>query len=167
LLGSIRHAFTAEQHDPEERRFQHEGGECFVTEQRSPDRTGLLRQHTPVGAELKRHDDAGHDSHAERHREHLQPEIEHPRVENVAGSQSRALDRREPRRQPDRECREDDVKGDNERELEARQENRIELHGQGALIVRSDHFSGHDRGRDDHCELAVIFTLPSVAEAWA
>jgi hypothetical protein len=39
-----------------------------------------------------------------------------------------ALDRRQPCRQPDGEGREDDVKADDERELEARQESRIELH---------------------------------------
>src|SRR5262249_17265359 len=90
---------------------------------------GPLRQHAPVGAELERHDDAGHDPHAERHREHLEPEVEHPPIEGVTGGQPRALDGREPRRQPDRERREDDVKADDKRELEARQECWIELHG--------------------------------------
>jgi hypothetical protein len=39
----------------EERRFQQEGGEGFIAEERPLDRGGLLRQHAPVGAELKRH----------------------------------------------------------------------------------------------------------------
>ena len=125
-----RHAFAAEQHDAEERCFQHEGGKRFVTQQRPLDRTGLLRQHAPVGAELERHHDPGYDTHAERHRKDLEPEIEHAPVERVAGSQARALDRRQPRRQADRECREDDMKADEEAKLEARQENRIELHEQ-------------------------------------
>src|SRR5262245_38135739 len=38
----------------------------------------------------------------------------------VSGNQPRAFDRREPSRQTDRECREDNVKTDDERELEAR-----------------------------------------------
>ena len=124
-----RHAVAPEQHDAEERRLEHEGGEGLVAEQRTLDRAGLLREPAPVGAELERHDDAGHDAHAEGDREDLDPEIEHAPVERVAGGQPRALDRRQPRGQPDREGREDDVKADDERELDARQEDGIEIHG--------------------------------------
>jgi hypothetical protein len=103
--------------------------ERFITKQRPLDRASLLRQHAPVGAELERHDDAGHHPHAERYCEHFEPEVEHSPIEYVPRGQPRALDRRQPCRQPDRERREDDVKADDKRELEARQECWIELHG--------------------------------------
>ncbi len=93
------------------------------------DRARLLRQHAPVGAELERHHDAGDHAHAERHCKDLQPEIEDAPVERVAGDEPRAFDRRQPRRQPDRECREDDVKADDESKLEPRQEYGIKFHG--------------------------------------
>ena len=103
-------------------------GESLIAEQRSLNRSGPLRQHAPVGAELKRHDDPGYDAQAERDRENLQPEIEHAPVERVAGGEPRALDRRQPCRQADREGREDDVKANDETKLQAREKNRIEPH---------------------------------------
>ena len=96
--------------DAEERRLQNERGERLVAEQRSLDRAGPLGEHAPVGAELERHDDAGDDTHAERHREDLEPEVEDPSVDGVAGGERHAFDRRQPRRQPDGERRKDDVK---------------------------------------------------------
>ena len=127
-IEARRHAVAREQHHAEERRLQHEGGESLVAEQRPLDRAGPLRQHPPVGAELERHHDARHHPHAERDREHLEPEVEHAPVERVARSEPRALDRRQPGSQPDREGREDDVEADEERELEPREENGIEIH---------------------------------------
>ena len=120
-----RRAVAAEQHHAEERRLQHERGEAFVAEQRPLDRSGALRQHAPVGAELKRHDDSSDHAHAERQREHLQPEVEHAPIDRVAGRQPRPLEGREPGGEPDGEGGKDDVETDDEGELDARQKNRV------------------------------------------
>jgi len=113
-----RHAAAAEQHDAEEARLQQEGGEAFVAQQRALDRAGAFGQHAPVGAELKRHDDAADHAHAEGQREHLQPEVEHPAVDFVAGGHARAFQRRQPGREADGERGEDDVEADDEAKLQ-------------------------------------------------
>jgi hypothetical protein len=117
-----------EHDDPEEGRLQEERRDRLVAEQRPQDRAAPLGQHAPVGAELERHHDARDDTHAERHREHLEPEVEQPPVHWVAGRQRHALDGREPGGQSDRECRKDDVKRDDERELDPRQQYDVEIH---------------------------------------
>jgi hypothetical protein len=63
-----------------------------------------------------------------RHSKHFQPEVEYPPIERVAGGQPRALDGRKPRRQPDGERRENNVKRDHKPELKAREESRIKFH---------------------------------------
>ena len=64
-----------EQHDAEKARFKKEGGQHLVSHQRADDRSGLVREHRPVGAELVGHHDAGDDAHAEGDSENLQPVV--------------------------------------------------------------------------------------------
>ncbi len=136
-----------EQHDAEEARFEQEGGEGLVAQKRSLDRAGLLRQHAPVGAELEGHDDAGDHAHREGDGEDLQPEVEDAPVDRVAGEKPHALDGREPGRQPDREGGKDDVEGHDEGELDARQDDRVQLHSRpsrptGSRIATGGEFRG-------------------------
>src|SRR5205823_3677254 len=112
------------------RRFQHEGSEGFITEKRSLDRSGAFRQYAPVGAELESHDDSTDHAHAERQGKYLEPEVEDPPVEFVAGPQPHAFESCKPCGEPNSEGWEDDMKADHERELQPRQEYRIELHDQ-------------------------------------
>ena len=73
-----RHAVPAEQQDAEEGRFEEEGGQHLVADQRADDVAGDDREAAPVGAELVGQHDPRHDAHAERHREDLGPEPREP-----------------------------------------------------------------------------------------
>ena len=122
-----RRAVAAEQHHAEERRLQHERGKALIAEQRPLDRPGALRQHAPVGAELKRHDDASDHAHAERQREHLQPEVEHAPIDRIAGREPHSFEGREPSGEPDGEGGKNDVEADDEGELDARKKYGVEV----------------------------------------
>src|SRR5207244_3300791 len=113
-----------------ERRVQHAAVEGIIAEQRSVDRSGAFRQYAPVGAELESHDDSTDHAHAERQSKYLEPEVEDPPVELVAGPQPHAFERCKPCGEPNSEGWEDDMKADHECELQPRQEYRIELHDQ-------------------------------------
>jgi hypothetical protein len=79
----------------------------------------------PIGPELERHHDAADHAHSERQREDSEPEIKYASVDRIAGLKAHAFDRREPRRKPDCEGGENNVKADDERELQARKKDRI------------------------------------------
>ena len=123
-----RDAATAEHDDAEEGGFQQEGGEAFVAEQRALDGAGALGHHAPVGAELEGHDDAADHAHAEGEGEDLEPEVEDAAVDGAAGGQRHAFQRGKPGGEADGEGREDDVEADDEAELDAGEEDRIECH---------------------------------------
>ncbi len=57
-------AAVAEQHHAEKARFQKEGGQHFIAEQRTGDIADALHVARPVGAELKTHGDAADDARA-------------------------------------------------------------------------------------------------------
>ena len=69
-------ALQAEQHDAEEARFEEERGQHLIGHQRADHGAGLVGEGRPVGAELVGHHDAGHDAHAERDGEDLEPVVE-------------------------------------------------------------------------------------------
>jgi len=115
----------AEQHHAEETRFEEEGGEHFIGHERADHRTGLVRKHRPVGAELIRHDDARDDAHREGDREDLQPVAEEIEILLPPGLQPKAFEHGEVARQPDREGGKDEVEADRERELDTRQQHGI------------------------------------------
>ena len=118
-------ALQAEQHDAEEAGLEEEGGQHLVGHQRADHGPGLVGEHRPVGAELVGHHDARHDAHAEGDGEDLQPVIEQVDEDVASGPQPERFQHRQIARQPDRERREDDVKGHGESELRPRQLNRI------------------------------------------
>ena len=132
-VHATRDALAPEQQDAEEGRLEEERGQHFVVEQRAQHVAGAGRELAPVGAELKRHDDAGHHAHAERHGEDPGPEPGQIAMKRAAAPQPDRLQHDEPRRQPDRERREQNVERDAERELQPRQEHGIEVH---AVSVR-------------------------------
>ena len=113
-----RHAVATEEHDAEECCFQHEGRESLIAQQRPLDRSGALGHDAPVGAELEGHHDAADHAHAERQSKYLEPEVEDPPIELVAGQQPHAFERCKPCGEPDREGWEDDVKTYHKRELQ-------------------------------------------------
>ena len=73
-MRPARHQLAPEQQHAEERRFEEERRQALVGQQRRDDVGGRVGEAAPVGAELERHDDAGHHAHAERDREDLDPE---------------------------------------------------------------------------------------------
>jgi hypothetical protein len=110
---------AAEQHDTEERRFKHEGGEAFIAQQRSLDRPSAFREHAPIRPELERHHDAADYAHGERQSEYLEPEIENAPVDRLAGHEPHSFDRGEPGGEPDGERRKNDMEADHECKLQA------------------------------------------------
>ena len=82
----------------------------------------------PVGTELERHHDSRHDAHPERDRKDLDPERRDPEVYALRGGEVQPFQHRDVGREPDRERREQEVKGDDERELDAGEQQRIERH---------------------------------------
>ena len=123
-----RHAVEAEQQDAEEGRLEEERGQHLVADQRADDVADHDREAAPVGAELVAQHDAGHDAHRERHREDPGPEPHDPVIALLAGAQPKHPERRDIGRQPDREGRKNDVERDGEGELQARQQDGIEVH---------------------------------------
>jgi hypothetical protein len=99
-----------------------------VGEQWALDRPGHPRQHAPVRAELERHDDPGDDAEPEGDAEYLEPELEDKTVNRAPGPQMHGFEHSEPRREPDRERREDDVERNRRSELDAGQQKRREVH---------------------------------------
>ena len=73
-MRPARHQLAAEQQHAEKRRFEEEGGQAFIGQQRRDDIGGGVGEAAPVGAELERHDDAGHHAHAEGDGEDPGPE---------------------------------------------------------------------------------------------
>ncbi len=136
-MQPVADLLPAEQHDAEEGRFEEEGGDHLVGDDRAENVAGELGKARPVRAELVAHDDARDDAEAEGHREDLHPEAEEVPVERIAGAQPVELERDEPARKPDREGREDDVERDREGELDAGEHQRVEFHHGISLAVAS------------------------------
>ncbi|MDT4861548.1 hypothetical protein FQZ97_961570 [compost metagenome] len=96
-------AVPAEQHHAQEARFQEEGGQHLIGQQRSGDAARKLREARPVGAELIGHDQAGNDPHAEVQREDLDPELVQGPVHRVLGVEPACFQERQETCQPDRD----------------------------------------------------------------
>ena len=116
-------ALEPEQHHAEEACLEEECGQHFIGHQWPDHRADLVREARPVGAELVRHHDAGHDTHAEGDGEDLQPVIEQVDENLAAGPQPEGFEHGEIAGEADRECRKHDVKRHREGELRARQLN--------------------------------------------
>ena len=115
-----RNQLAAEQHDAQESRFEEERDHPFVRQQRGEDVPAALRKATPVGAELERHHDAGHDAHAERHGEDPRPEHRQAEIDRIALDDVQSFEQNDERCEPDGERGQQNVKRDDERELNAR-----------------------------------------------
>ena len=126
-----RHAVPAEQHDPEKRRLEEERSEHLVAHKGADDVADTRREPAPVRAELVGKNDPRHHAHCERDREDLRPETRERVVVAPPRAEPHHLERRDVGREPDREAREDDVKGDRESKLDAREQKRIEIHDAG------------------------------------
>ena len=124
-MHSLRHAVAAEQHDAEKASLEEEGGEHLVGHQRADDVAAKPRQLAPIGAELVGEHHAGDDAHAEGHGEDLGPMLGDVEIDGFAGLQPQRLEHDEPGGKPDGEGRKEDVEGDGEGELDAREEKRI------------------------------------------
>ena len=114
-------ALHPEQHNAEKAGLEKEGGQHLVAHQRADDVTSAPRQDRPVGAELVGEHDAGDHAHGEVHGEDLQPVAEQVEVRLPPGPQPQPLEHRQVARQPDGEGGKEEVEGDGEGELEARQ----------------------------------------------
>ncbi len=128
-VDGARHLVPAEQHDAEEAGLEEEGHHHLVAQQRPEDAAADPRQLAPVGAELVGHDDAGDHADAEGDGEDLDPELVQGAEFGPPGLQPQRLEHRQPARHPNGEGREQEVERHHEGELEPRQEDRIEIHG--------------------------------------
>jgi hypothetical protein len=127
-MHPVRHAAETEQHDSQENRLEEEGRQHLVGEQRPGDISDRFHEARPVGAELEAHRDAGDDAQSEGEREHLHPEEigAHPGV--VAGAVVAELEEQQHPAERDGDGGEKDVEGDVRAELDARENERIEIH---------------------------------------
>ena len=128
------HAVPAEQHDAKESCFEEKGRHHFVADERRDDITGDFGEPAPIGAELVGHGDAGNDTHAEGHGEHLGPEAGQLVIAVFASLQPDTFKRCDPGRQADGEGRKDDVKRDREGKLDTREQDGIKIHGRFNLL---------------------------------
>ncbi len=123
-----RHKLAAEQQHAEECGFQEERRQPFIGEQRRQNIGGRIRKAAPIGAELKRHDDARDHAHAERDGENLRPEIRNAQTDFAAGEEVDAFEQRDIGRKPHGESGQKDVKRDHPGKLKSRKKKRIEMH---------------------------------------
>ncbi len=157
-MRPARHQLAAEQQHAEEGRFEKEGRQPFIGEQRREDVCGRVGKPAPVGAELERHDDARHDAHAERHGENLDPEGRDAEIDLAPGREMQALEDGDERGKPDREGRQQEMPRDDPGELEPRQQKRIESHSRSV-----SHVGIRGRARRDCQRLSRLPPAPSFA----
>jgi hypothetical protein len=122
------HLVPAEQEHAEEGRFEEKGRHHLVGQQWPDEVGGCIGVVAPVGAELERHHDAGHDAHAEHDGENLDPELREAEVDRVFGLEVEAFQYRDIGGKANAEYREDGVERDHECELDARDQQWIEFH---------------------------------------
>jgi len=123
-----RHQLAAEQQHAEKGRFQKERHQALIGQERRNDVAGDVGEAAPVGAELKRHDDAGDDAHAEGDGENPQPELREIQEHGAPGQRVGAFEEGNEGGQADGEGRQQDVPADDPGKLNAGQEFWIELH---------------------------------------
>ena len=112
-----RHQLAAEQQDAQERRFQEEGGQRLIGEQRAQHIACRVRVAAPVGADLEGHDHAGHHADAKRHREDADPVHGDPQVDAAARHQVQSFQDRDVGGHADGEGGQQDMPADHPGEL--------------------------------------------------
>ena len=129
-MGPARHQPAPEQQHAEKGRFQKESRQTLIGEKRRQDIGGGVGKSAPICAKLKRHHEARHDPHAERDGENPGPEIRQPEVKLPPTGEMQGFEQRDKAGKPDGEGRQQNVPGNHPGELQARQEERIEIHRQ-------------------------------------
>src|ERR1700687_4686854 len=132
-----RNAVAPEEQHAEETGLEEESGEGLVRDQRPRDVGGRVGKPAPVGAELKRHDDARHHAHAERDREYLEPESGEAEIDRAPGRKVKTLQHRDVPGETDGERRKENVHRDHPEELKSRQQYRVERHHPSRAEVSS------------------------------
>ncbi|HWO30489.1 MAG TPA: hypothetical protein VNO32_16970 [Candidatus Acidoferrum sp.] len=99
----------AEQHDAKKAGLKEEGGQHLVGQQRAGDASGKGREVTPVGTELKSHDEAGDDAHDEVYGKDFRPKMIEVPICGFLLPQPQTLEHREIAPKTDGDRREDDV----------------------------------------------------------
>ncbi len=90
-MRSWRHQFAAKQQYAKERCLKEEGSQPLIGEEWPQNVGRRVGKAAPVGAELERHDHAGHDAHAEGNREDLDPELGYVKVDCPAGDEMQSF----------------------------------------------------------------------------
>ena len=98
-MRPARHQIAAEQQHAQKARFQGEGGQAFIGQQRRDDIGGGVGKAAPVGAELERHHHARDHAHAEGDGEDARPEAGDAETDVLAGDEIRCLPAARYRRQ--------------------------------------------------------------------
>src|SRR3954451_8987821 len=118
-MSPRRHQFATEQEYAEKRGLQEKRGEALIREERRKNVAGCVRITTPVRAELKRHDNAGDDTHPERDREDLDPEHRDTKIDLAPGEEVEPFQNRNERRETDGEGWQKNVPGNDPGELQS------------------------------------------------
>src|SRR5262245_26022996 len=157
-----RHQLASEQEHAEKSRLKEKCREAFVREERRKHIGGRVRKAAPVRTELKGHDDAGHDAHAERDRKNLDPEHRDAKVDLAAGEEVEPFQHSYVCRKSDGEGRQENVPGDDPGELKPRQENRIKIHCLLRSLARMFRFPLYCSLPPCRHAVASAFTEPQV-----
>ena len=127
-MGAIGDALLTKKHDAEERGLEEKRCQYFITQQGTGNVTGTLHKARPVGAELKAHGNARDNAQGEGQRIDLDPKVVGVLPVHVAGLGVAHAEEQQKPPQPDRDGREQDVKRDVRRKLDARKYKRVEFH---------------------------------------
>jgi hypothetical protein len=94
----------------------------------SLDRPGHPGQLAPIRAELECHDDSGDDAEPERDAKNLEPKLEYDTVGRAPGPLMQRLQHSQPRCEPDREGRKNDMERDSVCKLQPREQKCSQIH---------------------------------------
>src|SRR5262249_49121251 len=123
-----RHELASEQEYAEKSRLQEEGSDAFIGEQGAEDIRRRIGKAAPVRAELERHDHAGHHADPEGDRENPDPEHRDAEIDVSSGPEMKSFEDQDVGSHAYRESGHKNVPTNQPAKLQARENDRIELH---------------------------------------
>src|SRR6266536_1127395 len=114
-----RDELAPEEENTQEACLQEESREAFISHEWANDIRGGVREATPVGPELERHNDSRHHAKTEGDRKNLRPEDRNAKKSVILGLQVKSFEHRDVAREPHRECRKQNMERNDPEELEA------------------------------------------------
>jgi hypothetical protein len=114
-----RDELAPEEENTQEACFQEEGREAFISHEWANDIRGGVREATPVGPELERHNNSGHHAETEGDCKDFGPEYRNAKISVILGLQIKPFEHRDVACESHHECREQNMERNDPEELEA------------------------------------------------